>query len=48
LYPGVPLRFSSTETAPLTRAPNLGEHTDEVLRRAAADLAAVPSGKESE
>jgi benzylsuccinate CoA-transferase BbsE subunit len=31
LYPGVPFRFSSIDTAPLRRAPKLGEHTDEVL-----------------
>jgi crotonobetainyl-CoA:carnitine CoA-transferase CaiB-like acyl-CoA transferase len=32
LYPGVPFRFSAFGAAPLTRAPKLGEHTDEVLR----------------
>jgi crotonobetainyl-CoA:carnitine CoA-transferase CaiB-like acyl-CoA transferase len=31
LYPGAPFRFSGIETAPLRRAPNLGEHTEQVL-----------------
>ena len=30
-YPGAPFRFSRYGPAPLTRAPLLGEHTDEVL-----------------
>ena len=31
LYPGVPFRFSDFGTAPILRAPKLGEHTAEVL-----------------
>lgn len=46
LYPGAPLRFSSIETVKVTRAPNLGEHTDEVLGTV-ADLATAQSGKEA-
>jgi crotonobetainyl-CoA:carnitine CoA-transferase CaiB-like acyl-CoA transferase len=34
LYPGVPFRFSAFGSAPLTRAPKLGEHTAEVLEAA--------------
>ena len=30
-YPGAPFRFSAYGPAPRTRAPLLGEHTDEVL-----------------
>lgn len=30
LYPGRPWRFSAFDTQPLRRAPNLGEHTEEV------------------
>jgi benzylsuccinate CoA-transferase BbsE subunit len=38
LYPGVPFRFSSIDTAPLQRAPRLGEHTTEVLEIASQTL----------
>jgi len=38
-YPGVPYRFSAFRPPPLTRAPQLGEHTDEVLERQEASLA---------
>jgi len=31
LMPGSPLRFSACERVPVTRAPILGEHTDEIL-----------------
>jgi crotonobetainyl-CoA:carnitine CoA-transferase CaiB-like acyl-CoA transferase len=31
LYPGVPFRFSAIDAVTLRRAPNLGEHTAEVL-----------------
>ena len=34
LYPGAPIRFSSFASAPPSRAPRLGEHTDEVRTRA--------------
>jgi len=40
LYPGAPIRFSSFASAPPSRAPRLGEHTDEVrarVRTAGAD-----------
>lgn len=33
IVPGSPLKISGTRTVPNTRAPSLGEHTDEVLRR---------------
>jgi crotonobetainyl-CoA:carnitine CoA-transferase CaiB-like acyl-CoA transferase len=32
LYPGVPFRFSAFDAAAVRRAPNLGEHTADVLR----------------
>jgi crotonobetainyl-CoA:carnitine CoA-transferase CaiB-like acyl-CoA transferase len=35
-YPGAPIRFSSFEVVPPTRAPKLGEHTSEVLGPASA------------
>ena len=35
LYPGPPLRFSAFDSVKMQRAPNLGEHTDEVLGIAA-------------
>ena len=34
LYPGAPIRFSSFASAPPSRAPRLGEHTDELRTRA--------------
>jgi benzylsuccinate CoA-transferase BbsE subunit len=40
LYPGAPYRFSRYAAAPMTRAPKLGEHTDEVL----GELRAVRRG----
>jgi benzylsuccinate CoA-transferase BbsE subunit len=40
LYPGVPFRFSGNEAVPLRRAPNLGEHTAEIL----GDLTVVRAG----
>jgi crotonobetainyl-CoA:carnitine CoA-transferase CaiB-like acyl-CoA transferase len=36
LYPGAPIRFSSFASAPPSRAPRLGEHTDDVRARARA------------
>ena len=38
-YPGVPYRLSGFALPQLTRAPGLGEHTDEVLAPPAVDLA---------
>ena len=38
-YPGVPYRFSAFAPVGLTRAPLLGEHTEEVLDEPAVDLA---------
>jgi crotonobetainyl-CoA:carnitine CoA-transferase CaiB-like acyl-CoA transferase len=35
-YPGAPYRFSHTSWGPMTRAPLLGEHTDEVLAELAS------------
>src|SRR4051794_3581654 len=38
-YPGVPYRLSGFSLPELTRAPDLGEHTDEVLDGSAVDVA---------
>jgi crotonobetainyl-CoA:carnitine CoA-transferase CaiB-like acyl-CoA transferase len=38
-YPGVPYRFSAFSPPALTRAPHLGEHTDEVQDERTVDLA---------
>jgi crotonobetainyl-CoA:carnitine CoA-transferase CaiB-like acyl-CoA transferase len=38
-YPGVPYRFSAFGSPSLTRAPLLGEHTDEVLAEEQVDVA---------
>jgi crotonobetainyl-CoA:carnitine CoA-transferase CaiB-like acyl-CoA transferase len=37
LYPGAPIRFSAFASAAATRAPRLGEHTDEVRMAARAE-----------
>jgi benzylsuccinate CoA-transferase BbsE subunit len=44
LYPGVPFRFSDATTAEMRRAPNLGEHTAEILGSMTASAQAAPGG----